>query len=96
MSAVRRSLKGTASAVLLHLGEDIKVKGLLEQLDIVFGNVFAVEQLLEQFYSASQNGNESVALWVCRLEEIVDRAKQRIAIGSDSVSSMLRCLEPGI
>ena len=90
MSAVRRSLKGTASEVLLHLGEDIKVKGLLEKFDIVFGNVFAVEQLLEQFYSASQNINESVALWGCRLEEIVDKAKQRKAIGSDSVSSMLR------
>ena len=90
MSAVRRSLKGTASEVLLHFAEDIKVKGLLEKFDIVFGNVFTVEQLLEQFYSASQNVNESVALWGCRLEEIVDKAKQRKAIGSDSVSSMLR------
>jgi hypothetical protein len=90
MSAFRRSLKGTASEVLLHLGEDVKVKAVLEKFDIVFGNVFAIEQLLEQFYSASQKVNESVALWGCRLEEIVENAKQRKAINSDSVSNMLR------
>ena len=51
MSAVRRSLKGSPSEVLLHLGEDVKVKTVLEKFDIVFGNVFAIEQLLEKFYS---------------------------------------------
>jgi len=62
MNTVRRSLNGTASKVLLHHGEDVKVKAVLENFDIVFGNVFAIEQLLEQFYSASQGVNESVAL----------------------------------
>ena len=90
LSLIRRSLKGTASDVLQHLGENVDVKSVLAKFDIVFGNVFSAEQLLEQLYSAKQLSSESVAVWGCRLEEIVNRAQERKAVPSESVFSMLR------
>lgn len=90
MQAVRRSLRGNAADVLLHLGDSVTLDQLLEKMEVVFGEVLSAEQLLEGFYSAKQKANESVATWGCRLEELVDKARRKGAIEGSAVEAMLR------
>ena len=90
LQSIRSSVKGTAADVLLHLGEDVKIGDILEKFEVVFGDVLGSEQLLESFYSAKQDAKESVALWGCRLEDLLDKAKKRGSISADDSSSMLR------
>ena len=77
MLSIRRSLKTTASSVLVNLGTDVTTKCVIEKFDIVFGNVLPSEMLLESFYTARQNENESVVAWGCRLESLLNKAKQQ-------------------
>lgn len=90
LQAMRRSLRGQAAEVLLHLGEDPTVKTLLGKLQAVFGEVLSAEQLLEAFYSAKQLPKESVAVWGCRLEELVDKSRREGAIDATTADGMLR------
>lgn len=90
LQAVRRSLKGMAAEILLHLGEGVTVSKILEKFQAVFGEVLSAEQLLETFYSAKQLPKESVACWGCRLEELVDKARRKGAIDEVSARLMLR------
>jgi len=90
MSALRRALRGPAGEVLFRMGEVTQVKEVLKKLEIVFGEVKSAEQLLESFYAARQYPKESVAEWGCRLEDIVNRLKDRKAVQNDAVDSMLR------
>jgi hypothetical protein len=77
MLSVRRSLKSTASAVLLNLGVDIDPKGVIEKFDVVFGNILPSEMLLEDFYTARQNEKESIIAWGCRIESLLNKAKEQ-------------------
>ena len=83
-------MKGTAAGVLLHLGEKGTLTGVLEKFEIVFGDVLSTEQILENFYSAKQAPKEGVALWACRLEDIIEKAKQKGAVKDTAVPEMLR------
>ena len=69
--AMRRSLKGVARGVLLHLGESASVIDILTELEGVYGNVRPVEKLKEMFYSESQREGESVADYSLRLERLL-------------------------
>lgn len=59
--AIRKSLKGTARGVLLHLGENETISDILTELEGVYGNVQSSERLNEQFYSEHQQPDESIA-----------------------------------
>jgi hypothetical protein len=88
---VRRSLRGTAADVLLHLGTDITVPAVIDKFDNIFGDVLPPEVLLEQFYTARQKAGELVATWACRLEDILAKLKARSPASCDADSSdMLR------
>lgn len=71
--AIRKSLKGTARGVLLHLGEDASVRDILTELEAVYGNVQTSERLKEQFYSERQRDDETVADYSMRLERLLSR-----------------------
>ena len=89
LQSIRRSLRGTAADILLHLGEDVKVDDLLSKLEKVFGNTLPPEAILEEFYSAKQRESEKVAMWVCRLETILSK----LPVGTftpDASKGMLR------
>ena len=73
-SAVRKSLRGGASDTVRRLGLDVSINDILCKLDGVYGVVENTEDLLKQFYSASQTLDESVSAWGCRLEDLLDRA----------------------
>ena len=46
--------------------------------------------VLQEFYNATQKGNESVALWGIRLEEIYQRAKKKGHASEDQPDRMLK------
>ena len=71
MEAMRRSLKGKARSVLLHLGEFASITDIIRELEGMYGNVGSSEKLLEKFYSASQLKKESVVEYSLRLEQLL-------------------------
>ena len=79
LQTIRRSLKGKAGEVLLHLGDDVTVKEVLAKLELVFGNVLPAEAILERFYMARQEEGENVATWACRIEDLVTQLKGKDA-----------------
>jgi len=77
MLSIRRSLKSTASSVLVNLGANVTSDTVLDKFEIVFGNVLPSEMLLESFYTARQNETESIVAWGCRIESLLNKAKQQ-------------------
>lgn len=73
LQLLRRSLRGTAADILLHMGEGVSVQQVLAKMDRIFGNVLPPEQLLEVFFTARQQEKEKVAAWACRLEDILSK-----------------------
>ena len=90
LQAIRRSLRGQAADVLLHAGENVSLNKLLEKFEVVFGEVGTSEAVLEAFFSSKQGNKESVAMWGCRLENLLRQAKKKGAIESCASESMLR------
>ncbi len=92
LQAVRRSIRGTASEVLLNLGEEVTIEDVLKKFELVFGNILPADVILEQFYTARQRDTEAVATWACRLEELVSQLRAKDAGGTtgDAAKSMLR------
>lgn len=89
--AIRKSLKGLAAEVLLHLGPNATSDVLLKKMENTFGNVLPIDKLLEKFWSAKQTDGESVTAWACRLEHLVSQIRSRDAsIFPEGSSSMLR------
>lgn len=77
MLSVRRSLKSTAASVLLNLGTNVTVHDVVKKFDVVFGNILPSEMLLEKFYTARQSDSESVVAWGCRIESLLNKAKEQ-------------------
>jgi hypothetical protein len=90
MQAIRQSLRGTAAALVLHLGEIATPEDVLQKFDVTFGIVLGPEQLLRQFFAASQGAKESVVSWACRLQNILTQLQQRNAISAFNVQDLLR------
>lgn len=86
--AVRRSLKGKARTVLLHLGEFASLQEILRELEGLYGNVSSSERLKESFYSAVQGENESVADYSLRLEQIIRHSS--VGLDLHTKNEMLR------
>ena len=90
MYAVRKSLRGKAARICLYLGEAASVEEVVSKLEGRFGTVESGESLIQTFYNAQQNADESVAVWGCRLEELLQRAKCKGSLGDRSFQDMLR------
>jgi hypothetical protein len=90
MQAIRRSLRGQAAEVLLHLGEDVKVEAVLTKLELVFGDVLPAEAVLEAFYAAKQKPHETVAMWSCRLEGLLEQVKRKEVTDLKQSKEMLK------
>ena len=87
--AVRRSLRGAASHVLLHLGQGASVSDIVQRLEGIYGTVASDAALLQSFYAERQK-DESVAAWAGRLEDIVSQLRQRGKVNQVSSDEMLR------
>ena len=90
--AVRRSLKGEARTIAMHLGPKASIPEILHKLDSIYENVERKEDLLAQFYRARQEDNETVTKWSCRLEDIIGRAVERGIIQKKDTNSMLHSM----
>ena len=88
--AVRGSLRGAASHVLLHLGQGASVNDILLRLEGTYGTVASDAALLQSFYAEQQKKNESVAAWAGRLDDIVSQLRQRGKVNHHSSDEMLR------
>ena len=49
----------------------------MEKFESVFGNVARGVSVLQEFYTATQRPDESIALWGIRIEEIVQKAIEK-------------------
>ena len=87
--AIRRSLRGDASKIPMHLGPTADIDDIIDKMDSIYGSVYPAEALLGQFYTARQRDNEDVASWACRLEEILSKAKNRRNIKEEEINNML-------
>lgn len=90
LQSVRQSLKGEAGRLAMHLGEDASLDDILHKLETVYGIVESGMTLLQKFYNAHQETQESVAEYGCRLEDILDKAVRRGAVSRQQVGEMLR------
>ena len=90
LQAIRRSLRGEAGRVVMRCGEGADVQQILDRLEAVYGFVDAGETALAQFYAAKQGKEENVTTWGCRLEDLLDKAKQVGLIADRDTDEMLR------
>lgn len=90
--AVRRSLKGEAGRVAMHLGPQASLPEILHKLDSIYGAVESKEELLADFYRAKQKEDESVTTWSCRLEDILGKAVDKGLVHHKDRDGMLRSM----
>lgn len=90
LQSIRRSLRGNAARVLMRLGTEASIDEILQRFDSVYGIVDDNENLLSQFYSASQKENEDVSEWSCRLEDLLNKVIQNGEIVPTNTDQMLR------
>ena len=77
LNAIKRSIKGQAQELVLHMGEDATVADILSRYEIMFGDVNPPHVLLAQFYAASQVPGESVTDWYSCLEDLASRITRK-------------------
>jgi len=92
IQAIRRSVRGEASRILMRLGPGVKIDEILHKFDSVYGVVESLENLLAKFYSAKQKADEDVTTWSCRLEDIISRVVEKGIIGLGDTNDMLRSM----
>lgn len=88
--AIRRSLKGQAARVAMHLGPTADSTDILGKLDGVYGSVEVGQALLSEFYAARQRKNEEVVSWGSRLEDMMDTAQRQGLVPEGKANEMLR------
>ena len=88
--SIRNSLKPPARNTLLTLEPLASSNDILVKLDNVFGNVASGQSILQEFYTAVQQPEESVTMWSLRLEEILQRVAQKSVIPAEQKNEMLR------
>ena len=77
LTAIKRSIKGQAQEIVLHMGKDATVIDIITQFDMMFGDVNSPHVLLAQFYSASKAPDESITDWYARLEDIASKIARK-------------------
>ena len=72
--AIRHSLQGDARDVLLTLKMEATTEQIIKKLEEIYGNVRTGENLVKDFYSATQREKESCSAWGVRIEALFQRA----------------------
>ena len=88
--AVTKSLQGSARSRCVQFGTHASISDYIDKLESLFGTVDPTETLLAKFYSAEQQDGETVTRWSCRLESILDKAKQKANLDVRAINEMLR------
>jgi len=82
VGCIRRNVRGAAADLLIPMGERAKVKDILKKFDIVFGEIQSTESVLREFYRATQESTETIAVWACRLEDLLSKVQCSSSVGS--------------
>lgn len=90
VQAIWKSLRGQARNVLFNIGPSAKADDIVKRLESVYGNVASGEAVLQEFYTVHQEENESVTDWGLRLEQILQRAKEKGHVNEERKDQMLR------
>ena len=90
LQSMRNSLKGSARAMLVPLGENAKIEDILTKLDGFYGNVATGETLIQSFYGDFQKDTESIVAYGSRLEQTLSRAIRYGHIDLVAKDAMLR------
>ena len=69
LQAMRRTVKGEASRVLMRLGGDVTYEEVMRKFDSVYGIIERKQNILANLYSARQREGEDITEWSCRLED---------------------------
>ena len=92
LQAMRRSVKGEASRVLMRLGGDVTYEEVMRKFDSVYGVIETKENILANFYSARQREGEDITEWSCRLEDLLSRAVEQQLVKKNQVDEMLKAM----
>ena len=96
MQAIRLSLRGTASEMLIYMSQSaskpITSGQIITKFDAVFGNALKVGQLYQQFYTAKQGKDESVVTWSLRLQKLYNTLLERAPPDEKPNPHMLRSI----
>ena len=87
---IRNSLKMPARNTLMTLGPLASSQEMLDKLTSVFGNVASAQSIMQEFYTAVQQPQESTAMWSLRLEEIAQRLSEKSPMTAEQKNEMLR------
>lgn len=90
LEGVRRSLKGDAAKAVMRLGPSASIQEILHKLEGLYGTVAKEGALLSQFYAAQQKEDEDVTAWSCRLEDVIQKVRERGLISEGTMKEMLR------
>ena len=88
--AIRRSLRSQAKRVVMPLGASASVQEIMKKLESVFGSIATRGAIMREFYTATQQQDESVSLWGLRLEEIIHRALEKGHIRPEEKNDLLK------
>lgn len=88
--SVRRSLRGEAGRLAMHLGEEATAEEIIRKLQRVYGVVESGAAVLQRFYNSRQEENEGVAAYGCRLEDTLSCAVERGGVSKRQADEMLR------
>ena len=64
--------------------------GIISKLESLFGNVASGLSILQEFFTAAQKSDETVAMWGLRIEEILQRAIEKGEVASDRKNHLLK------
>ena len=88
--AIRKSLRGPAKREIIQMGPTATVEEIMERLESTFANVATGMSVMQEFFTASQKQEESVAAWALRLEEIMQNAIDKGQIKEEEKDDLLR------
>ena len=88
--AIRKSLRGPAKREIIQLGPTATVEEIMERLESTFANVATGISIMQEFFIASQQQEESVSEWALRLEEIIKHAIDKGQIKEDEKNELLK------
>ena len=99
--AIRHSLHGDAIHIVKRLGPSATIDQITDKMDSIYASVEPKEAILGQFFTARQEQQEDVATWACRLEDILNTARQSWKVKEEDVNDMLASklfegLRPGL
>ena len=87
--AIRRSLNGKAAESIIPLGDNATVDDILHKLDGLYGSVTKGCVLLKRFFNAQLQETESVIDWGCRLESLINQAKDKGSVDPKDMNTLL-------